>query len=67
MKKAPKNVLHLADMDMKGMNENKFKSLWYGSLDNTERVLGHRPDLRSAAKTTFAVPSRLWQKVKIGS
>lgn len=62
MKEAPENVLHLADMDMKGISENKFKALWYGSLDNTEKVLGHKPDLRSAAKTTFAVPLHLWQK-----
>jgi len=62
MKEAPENVLHLADMDMKGIGENKFKALWYGSLDNTEKMLGHKPDLRSAAKTTFAVPLHLWQK-----
>lgn len=64
MKEAPENVLHLADMDMKGMKENKLKSLWYGSLDNTEKVLGHKPDMRSAAKTTFAVPLHLWQEVE---
>lgn len=63
MKEAPENVLHLADMDMKGMGENKFKALWYGSLDNTEKVLGHKPDLRSAAKTTFAVPLHVWREV----
>jgi hypothetical protein len=64
MKEAPENVLHLADMDMKGMSENKFKSLWYGSLDNTEKVLGHKPDLRSAAKTTFALPLYLLREVE---
>lgn len=64
MKEAPENVLHLADMDMKGISENKFKALWYGSLDNTEKVLGHKPDLRSAAKTTFAVPLHLWRNLK---
>lgn len=64
MKEAPKDVLHLADMDMKCMSENKFKALWYGSLDNTEKLLGHKPDMRSAAKTTFAVPLRLWHETK---
>lgn len=64
MKEAPENVLHLADMNMKGIGENKFKALWYGSLDNTEKVLGHKPDLRSAAKTTFAVPLHLWHALK---
>lgn len=62
MKEAPENVLHLADMDMQGIGENKFKALWYGSLDKTEKMLGHKPDLRSAAKTTFAVPLHLWRK-----
>lgn len=50
MKESPEGVIHLADMDMKGMSENKFKSLWYGSLDRTEEIIGHKPDLRSAAK-----------------
>lgn len=61
MKEAPEGVIHLADMDMKGMKENKFKSLWYGSFDATEDILGQKPDLRSAAKTTFAVPINLWR------
>lgn len=62
MKEAPTGTIHVADMDMKGMSENKFKSLWYGSFDNTEHLLGHKPDLRSAAKTTFAIPVRLWRR-----
>ena len=49
-------------MDMKGMSENRFKSLWYGSFDRTEHLLGHKPDLRSAAKTTFAIPAQLWRR-----
>jgi len=61
MKEAPLGVIHLADMRMHGMSENKFQSLWYGSFDNTERVIGHKPDLRSAAKTTFAVPVSMWK------
>lgn len=63
MKEAPPGVIHLADMDMKGMGENQFKSLWYGSFDSTEKILGHKPDLKSAAKTTFAVPLDLWRRV----
>ena len=62
MKKSPEGIVHLADMDMKGMSDNKFKSLWYGSFDNTENILGHKPDLKSAAKTTFAVPLSMWRK-----
>jgi len=62
MKEAPVGVLHLADLEMKGMGKNKFMSLWYGSLDNTEKVLGCKPDLRSAAKTTFAIPLALAER-----
>ena len=61
MKEAPPGIIHLADMNMKGMRENQFKALWYGSFDKTENILGHKPDLRSAAKTTFAVPPKLWE------
>lgn len=61
MKKSPKGVVHLADMNMRGMSDNKFKSLWYGSFDNTENILGHKPDLKSAARTTFAVPLIMWE------
>lgn len=64
MKRTPPDIIHIADMDMKGMSENKFKSLWYGSLDNTENILGHKPDLRSAAKTTFAIPVELWKEIE---
>ncbi len=62
MKETPHGIIHLADMDMKGMRENQFKALWYGSFDNTENVLGHKPDLRSAAKTTFSVPLEFWNR-----
>ena len=61
MKEAPQGVIHLADMDMKGMKENQFKSLWYGSFARVEEILGQKPDLRSAAKTTFAIPVGLWK------
>ncbi len=63
MKEAPPGVIHLADMDMKGMGENQFKSLWYGSFAKVEDILGMKPDLRSAAKTTFAIPIDLWAEV----
>jgi len=60
MKQAPEGVIHLADMDMKGMSKTQFFALWHGSFKNTEKIIGHKPDLRSAAKTTFAVPKELW-------
>lgn len=62
MKEAPEGVIHLADMDMLAMSRDKFTSLWDGSFENTAKVLGHKPDLRSAAKTTFAVPIAVWSE-----
>lgn len=61
MKEAPEGVIHLADMDMKGMKDIQLQYLWDGSFKNTERIIGHKPDLRSAAKTTFAVPLEWWR------
>lgn len=56
MKEAPAGVLHLADLDMLGMAEAVLRSMWNSSLARTRGILGHEPDLRSAAKTTFSVP-----------
>lgn len=56
MKKAPDDVVHLADLHMLGIPDTVFKKLWQLSLERTARLLGHKPDLRSAAKTTFTLP-----------
>ena len=64
MKESDKGVLHIAHMDMQGMRENKFKSLWYGSINHVEEILGRASDLRSKAKTTFAIPLNLYQELK---
>lgn len=61
MKEAPPDTIHLADMHMKGMSKPQLQALWDGSFRNTERVIGHKPDLRSAARTTFAIPIKLWK------
>jgi len=58
MKEAPENVIHLADLDMHGITKDSFVRLWNSSLLNTEKILGHKPDLKSAAKTTFAIPTK---------
>lgn len=63
LKEAPAGVIHLADMDMKGMQDIQLRSLWEGSFRNTERIIGGKPDLRSAAKTTFAIPMELWKQI----
>lgn len=64
MKESDPGVLHVAHMYMQGMKEAKFKSLWYGSIDNVEEVLGRPSDLRSKAKTTFAIPADRYQDLK---
>lgn len=63
MKKAPAGVVHLADMDMKGMGKSEFMSRWQDSYTHTRSLLGHKPDLKSAAKTTFAIPLTLWERL----
>ncbi|TSC72625.1 MAG: Uncharacterized protein G01um101438_342 [Parcubacteria group bacterium Gr01-1014_38] len=65
MKESDPGVLHVAHMDMQGMREAKFKSLWYGSIDHAEEILGRPSDLRSKAKTTFAVPADLFKELEI--
>ena len=59
MKKSPPSVIHLADMDMLGIADEIFKKMWYSSLGRTAQLLGHTPDIRSAAKTTFVLPSNI--------
>jgi len=55
MKEAPEGVIHLADLDMLGVPRNEFNKLWNASHEKTASILGHKPDLKSAAKTTFAL------------
>lgn len=59
MKKAPDNVIHLADLDMLGIADAVFKKMWHDSLEGTAQLLGHKPNLKSAAKTTFSIPTTL--------
>ncbi len=56
LKESPKDIVHLADLDMLGFSREKLEALWDGSFVQTKRVLGADPDLRSAAKTTFCIP-----------
>lgn len=59
LKPAPDDAIHLADLDMLGMTKAAFQTLWDNSLTHTAKLLGHTPDLRSAAKTTFSLPLSL--------
>jgi hypothetical protein len=57
IKKAPEGVIHLADLDFFGdLSWAAFQTIWKATLTRTKEILGHEPDLRSAAKTTFAIP-----------
>lgn len=58
-KEAPPDVIHLADLDMLGIERSRLWGLWDGSFVQTEKILGAKPDLRSAARTTFSIPSQL--------
>lgn len=63
MKESPPGVIHLADLDMRGMADAMFRTVWRATMERTARLLGHNPDLRSAAKTTFAIPAELWSNI----
>lgn len=56
MKQPIKGVIHLAEMDMLGVPKRVFKKWWNASLQNTKKILGHSPDIHSAAKTTYSIP-----------
>lgn len=56
LKEAPAMVIHLADMHLRGITREAFAALWQSSLRRTAAILGHAPDLRSAAKTSFVFP-----------
>lgn len=49
-------IVHLADLDMRGLSDRNLKKLWGASFETTKRILGHSPDEESAAKTTFVIP-----------
>lgn len=57
--KTPEGTLHVANMQIRGMKEHAFIKTNEQSYINTERVLGHKPDVFSAAKTTFSFPHNL--------
>lgn len=60
MKPPIEGVVHLADTDMLTSSKRVFRKWWNASFSNTKRVLGHKPDLHSAAKTTFSIPTVLF-------
>ena len=55
-KETPAGIIHLADLDMKGLSDRNLWKLWGASFETTKNILGHTPDDESAAKTTFVIP-----------
>lgn len=48
------NILHLAHAPVTYLNKRKADKLWETSYSNTEKRLGHHPNLSEAAKTTYS-------------
>lgn len=48
-----KGVLHLAHASIEYLKEECLERLWQGSFDKTEKILGHKPTINEAAKTTW--------------
>jgi hypothetical protein len=46
-------VLHLAHASVQSLSEKAKEAMWKRSFVHTERILGHKPTVAEAAKTTF--------------
>ncbi|HTI60113.1 hypothetical protein [Mucilaginibacter sp.] len=59
LKASKETELHLADMDINVLKEiprATFEQLWKMCFKRVKFILGHDPDLKSAAKTTYNLP-----------
>jgi hypothetical protein len=54
-----RSISHVADVPLY-IADSYAELVWQETLRSVERVLGHRPDRRTAATTTFCLPSNLW-------
>ena len=55
--KEPENgIIHVADMNMKGLSDRNLTRMWNNSFLRTRGLLQKKPDEESAAKTTFVIP-----------
>lgn len=61
MAKPVEGIIHLADTDMLSVPKRVFRKWWNASFKNTKHILGHSPNIHSAAKTTFSIPSELFK------
>lgn len=55
-KEPESGIIHVADMNMKGLSDRKLWRMWNNSFLTTAGLLEKKPDQESAAKTTFVIP-----------
>lgn len=55
-KEPESGIIHVADMNMKGLGDRKLWRMWNNSFLTTAGLLEKKPDQESAAKTTFVIP-----------
>lgn len=65
LKEPTPGIVHVADMDMKGLADRQLKRMWGNSFLRTAGLLGHKPNEESAAKTTFVVPLERARKISL--
>ncbi|HEV7289461.1 hypothetical protein [Sphingomonas sp.] len=56
LKPPTEGLVHVADMDMKGIPDRRLQRLWNNTFLTVAGILGKKPDDESAAKTTFIIP-----------
>ena len=56
LKEPDEGLVHVADMDMKGMPDRLLHRMWKNTFYTVRGILGKEPDNESAAKTTFIIP-----------
>ena len=59
LKEPEEGIVHVADMDMKGMTGRRLRRMWNNTFLTVHGILGKKPDEESAAKTTFLMPLNL--------
>lgn len=58
------SIAHTADIPI-FFDEAVSNKLWDGTFKNTELILGGKPNELSAAKTTFSIPTRIWNSIRV--
>lgn len=62
LKESPRDTIHVADLDMIDLSEKQLRRNWNNSFKKTAATLDHKPDLKSAAKTTFSIPEDILEE-----